>query len=80
MGNIGAKDYIDRLLVKKYATEKVDNHELTTSMVSPEKMMAAMSDFSTVSRNMFALQNRLTEVCSSINAASANYKRRAYIM
>lgn len=78
MGNIGAKDTIDRLLVKKYATEKVDNHDLTASMVSPEKMMAAMADYSSVSRNMFALQQKLTKVCSSINAASANYSRRAF--
>ena len=24
---VGARDYIDKLLVKKYADEKVDNHE-----------------------------------------------------
>lgn len=76
--SIGAKDYIDRLLVKKYATEKVDNHDLSASMVSPEKMLSAMNDYSEVSRNMFAMQNKLTKACSSINAASARYNKRAF--
>ena len=30
---IGAKDFIDKLLVEKYAQEKVDNHE-ADSLVS----------------------------------------------
>lgn len=39
---IGAEDYIDQLLVKKYAEEKVDNHENMESMVDPSKMMGAV--------------------------------------
>ncbi len=78
MGFIGAKDNIDRLLVKKYAKERVDNHELMASMVSPEKMMSAMADYSDVTRNMFALQQRLTRACSTINAMSAQYNRKAF--
>ena len=72
---VGAQDYIDRLLVKKYATECVDNHEAIESMVNPEKMMAAMSDYSNVSRNMMALSQKLTNACYSINAASAKYRK-----
>ena len=30
---IGAEDYIDQLLVKKYAEEKVDNHDNMESMM-----------------------------------------------
>ena len=52
---IGARDYIDQLLVKKYAQEKVDNHENTTSMVNPEKMMSAMNDYAATLRNMMEL-------------------------
>ena len=40
---IGAEDYIDQLLVKKYAEEKVDNHDNMESMVDPHKMMSAMN-------------------------------------
>lgn len=74
---IGAQDYIDQLLVKKYATEKVDNHSGVESMVRPEEMMKAMNDYSNVSRNMFALNNKLTAACYSINAASAKYRKAA---
>lgn len=76
---IGAQDYIDQLLVKKYATEKVDNHDGIESMVQPEKMMAAMNDYSSVSKNMFALNNKLTAACYAINAMSAQYRKAATI-
>ena len=74
---IGAEDYIDQLLVQKYATEKVDNHDGIESMVSPEKMMSAMQDYSTVSKHMFALNAKLTAACASINALSAQYRKAA---
>jgi len=76
---IGAHDYIDQLLVRKYASEKVDNHDGIASMVNPEKMMAAMNDYSTVSRNMFALNQKLTAACSAINAMNAQYRKAATI-
>ena len=38
---VGAEDYIDQLLVKKYAEEKVDNHENMESMVDPQWMLNA---------------------------------------
>ena len=59
---IGAKDYIDQLLVKKYSQEKVDNSDLT-SMVQPEKMMEAMNDYASMHRNMFALSKKLDSAC-----------------
>lgn len=74
---IGAQDYIDQLLVKKYATEKVDNHDAIESMVQPEKMMEAMNDYSNMSRNMFALSQKLTAACYAINAVNAQYRKAA---
>jgi len=72
--SVGAQDYIDRLLVKKYATQKVDNHEgLVSSMVDPNKMMETMNDIAIVQRNMMALSNRLSNICSQINS-KARYK------
>ena len=70
---IGARDRIDQLLVKKYAQERVDNHEAMTSMVNPEKMMAAMNDYASMHRNMFVLSQKLNKACSRINARSARY-------
>lgn len=70
---IGARDRIDQILVKKYAQERVDNHEAMTSMVNPEKMMAAMNDYASMHRNMFVLSQKLNKACSRINARSARY-------
>lgn len=75
--SIGAKDYIDQLLVKKYAQEQVDNHQAIESMVEPEKMMEAMTDYSNMSRNMFALSQKLNAACYSINARNAQYRKAA---
>ena len=74
---IGARDRIDQLLVKKYAQERVDNHEAMTSMVNPEKMMAAMNDYASMHRNMFVLSQKLNKACSRINARSARYAANA---
>lgn len=68
---IGAKDRIDKLLVQKYAKEKVDNHDLgVTSMVSPEKMMDAMNDYAAVQRNMLMMSSRLSELCAGVKSKS----------
>lgn len=72
---VGARDYIDKLLVKKYADEKVDNHDSMESMVDPDKMLDAMNDVATIQRNMFALSQRLSAVCYGINA-KARYQNR----
>ena len=71
---IGARDYIDKLLVKKYADEKVDNHDALESMVDPNKMLDAMNDVAMIQRNMFALSHRLESACYAVNARVARYK------
>jgi len=66
---VGAQDRIDKLLVKKYAQQQVDNHDLSMkSMVSAEKMMEAMNDYAAVHRNMMFISNRISNLCSCINA------------
>ena len=74
---VGARDYIDRLLVKKYANEKVDNHEAIESMVDPNKMLEVMNDVAMVQRNMFALSQKLQNTCYAINARTARYTKKA---
>ncbi len=71
---VGARDYIDKLLVKKYADEKVDNHEAMESMIDPQKMLEAMNDVATIQRNMFMLSQKLNTICYAVNAKSARYK------
>ena len=72
---VGARDYIDKLLVKKYADEKVDNHEAVESMVDPQKMLEAMNDVAEVQKNMFLISQRLYATCYAINA-KARYKSK----
>ena len=72
---IGAEDHIDQLLVKKYADEKVDNHDNMESMVDPNKMMGAMNDYASMYRNMMMLKQRLNIACYAVNAKNARYQR-----
>lgn len=73
---IGARDYIDQLLVKKYADEKVDNHDALESMVDANKMLDAMNDVAMIQRNLFALSQRLESKCYAINARTARYREK----
>ena len=73
---VGARDYIDKLLVKKYADEKVDNHEALESMIDPNKMLEVMNDVAAVQRNMFVLSQKLQNTCYAFNARAARYKER----
>lgn len=73
---VGARDYIDKLLVKKYADEKVDNHEAMESMINPDKMLEVMNDVAMIQRNMFAISHKLQSTCYAINARTARYKEK----
>ena len=72
---VGARDFIDKLLVEKYAQEKVDNHDEDSlvSRVSADDMLSAMNSSADSFRTMLALNNRLTMVCYGVVAKSAKY-------
>jgi len=72
---IGARDFIDKLLVEKYAQEKVDNHDdnAYVSKVSVDDMYASMNASANNYRTMLALNNRLTMVCYGVVAKTAKY-------
>ncbi len=72
---IGARDYIDRLLVKKYANEQVDNHDSIEKVVDAEKMLEVMNDVAALQRNMFVMSEKLYNTCYAFNARAARYKR-----
>lgn len=72
---VGANDYIDKMLVQKYQSEQVDNHDNADSIVAPEEMLGAMNDAASVERCMFELQQRLSVACYAINARTARYQR-----
>ena len=72
---IGARDFIDKLLVEKYAQEKVDNHDADAleSKISAEDMYESMNISANNFKTMLALNNRLTMVCYGVVAKSAKY-------
>ena len=72
---VGARDYIDKLLVEKYSNEKVDNHDedALTSKVSANDMLSAMNNSANQFRDMMMLNNRLTMICYGVIAKSAKY-------
>lgn len=72
MAIIGPKDKIDKLLVKKYATLKMDNFE-SNKMVDPQKMMETMNDYAQMQRDMMNLCYKLKNVCADVTAKSAFY-------
>lgn len=71
---IGATDYLEQLLVQKYATEQVDNHDNKPSAVDPNKMMGDMNDYAQMSRNMFVLNQKLNATCYALKASNAQYR------
>ena len=72
---VGARDYIDKLLVKKYADEKVNNIDAMESMIDPNKMLETMNDVAAIQRNMLALSEKLASTCYAINARAARYRK-----
>jgi hypothetical protein len=72
---VGAEDYIDKMLVQKYQSERVDNHDNVESMVDPQKMLEAMNDYASTLRNMMELKQRLNIACYAINARTARYQK-----
>ena len=72
---IGAREFIDKLLVDKYSSAQVDNHneDALVSKVNADDMMYAMNASAESYRNMINLNNRLTMVCYGVVAKSAKY-------
>ena len=72
---VGARDFIDKLLVEKYAKEKVDNHENMTSKIPPDEVFEVMNNVSNNAINYFKLSQRLAIACYAVNAKAAKYRR-----
>ncbi|MDD3150185.1 MAG: hypothetical protein PHV68_05060 [Candidatus Gastranaerophilales bacterium] len=76
--SIGAKDKIDKLLVKKYANEKMENHDnIVKCVVSAEEMLGVMNDYAQVQRNMLALNYKLKNIGTNLSTKVAYCKARA---
>lgn len=73
---VGARDHIDRLLVKKYSDKNADNHDNLESTISADDVMKIMSYVSTNTITQLKLSRKLTIACYAINSMSANYQRQ----
>lgn len=73
---IGARDFIDRLLVEKYSQEQVDNHsdDALVSRVDANDMMSAMNKYANNYRSFLDVSARLNVACYSVNARNAKYQ------
>ena len=72
---IGAREFIDKLLVEKYSNTQVENHnaDALVSKVDADDMMYAMNTSAANFKTMLALNKRLTSVCYGIVSKSAKY-------
>ena len=71
---VGARDNIDKELVRKYAKLKMDNPE-TTKLVDYQTMLDAMSDYARLQRDMMTIDAKLKEICSNVTSKSVRYMR-----
>ena len=76
--SVGAKDRIDKELVKKYAKLKMDNPE-TTKLVDSQKMLSAMNDYAAMQRNMIDMNAKLKDICSNVTSKSVVYLKLNFI-
>ena len=72
---IGAREFIDKLLVEKYSNTQVENHnsDALVSRVDADDMMYAMNASAANFKTMIALNKRLTTVCYGVVSRSAKY-------
>lgn len=69
---VGARDRIDRELVKKYSKLKMDNPE-TTKLVDSQKMLSAMNDYAMMQRSMMEMNSKLKNICNDVTSKSVVY-------
>jgi len=72
--SIGAKDAIDVLLVRKYATMKVDS-PIQNSMIDPNKMYEAMNDYAHMHLAMINMQQSLRGICAKAISQNIQYTK-----
>lgn len=75
---VGARDLIDKELVRKYAKLKVDNPE-TTKLVDSQKMLSAMNDYAAMQRSMVDMKMKLNAMCTSVTCKSAVYTKINFV-
>ena len=72
---VGAQDSLDKALVRKYQSLKVDNAVIQTSMVDPNKMMDTMNDYANAHMEAFRIQQTLRDICTKAISMNIHYTK-----
>ena len=72
---VGAHDSLDRALVKKYQSLKVDNAVIQSSMIDPNKMMETMNDYANAHMEAFRIQQTLRNICTKAISMNIQYTK-----
>ncbi len=70
---VGAKDKLDKALVKKYQSLKMDNPVIQNSMIDPNKMMATMTDYANAHMEAFRIQQAVKDICQKAISMNIQY-------
>lgn len=74
---VGARDHIDKLLVQKYQSLQVDNHD-NINQIDEQEMLKQMETVAQAKITMLKYQERLKELGNKLLAKKA-YKNYRYI-
>ena len=72
---IGAHDKLDKALVKKYQSLKVDNAIIQSSMIDPNKMLETMNDYANAHMEAFRIQAALKDICQKAISMNIQYTK-----
>ena len=72
---VGARDSLDKALVKKYQSLKVDNAVIESSMIDPNKMLNTMNDYANAHMEAFRIQQTLRDICSKAISMNIQYTK-----
>ena len=72
---IGAQDSLDKALVRKYQSLKVDNAIVQSSMIDPNKMMDTMNDYANAHMEAFRIQQALRNICTKAISMNIQYTK-----
>ena len=72
---VGAQDKLDKALVRKYQSLKVDNAIVESSMIDPEKMLSTMNDYANAHMEAFRIQQTLKDICSKAISMNIQYTK-----
>jgi len=73
--SVGAQDNLDKALVRKYQSLKVDNSTIQASMVDPNKMLEAMNDYANAHMEAFRIQQTLRDICTKAISMNIQYTK-----